>query len=56
MTHKEKKALIEAHWEYVKEVLSWTPISPTDIKLIEFHYKSAFYHGWKHGVESTYPR
>ncbi len=51
MTHKEKIKLVEAHWEYMKEVLSWTPMSPTEIKLVEFHYKSAFYHGMKHGEE-----
>ncbi len=48
----DKKELVDDHWKYVAEVLSWTPMSPTEIKLVEFHYKSAFYHGMKHGEET----
>lgn len=43
--------LIESHWNYVKELLTVSGESERHIKLIEFHYKTAFAHGWKHAIE-----
>ncbi len=41
--------LAEDHWGYVEELLVKHEIK--GIKIIEFHYKSAFIHGYKHGEE-----
>ena len=48
----EAEALAKAHWSYVEEVLTVAGVSPPVIKACEFHYTSAFIHGYKHGVES----
>jgi len=41
--------LAEAHWKYVEAVLEAHNVHNVDE--IGFHYKSAFIHGYKHGVE-----
>jgi len=43
--------LAKAHWEYVKNLLINHGIIDTD--QIGFHYKSAFIHGYKHGVSDN---
>ena len=48
----EAEALAKAHWSYVEEVLAAHGVSPAVIETCEFHYISAFIHGYKHGVES----
>lgn len=40
-----------AHWEYVKSVLLQHEVSQREIDNCGSHYKAAFQHGWKHGVE-----
>ena len=53
---EEIDELINAHWEYVKELLTFgqpIPLKLQDLDIIEFHYKSAFRHGYKHGVEDA---
>ena len=49
------KKLINDHWNYIEGVLVKSDItgcrSPNSIKEIEFHYKTAFEHGWKHAME-----
>lgn len=53
------KKLSNDHWGYVEDVLfkifEITTIKELSkdqiVELIEFHYKSAFEHGFKHGVE-----
>ena len=43
--------LINDHWEYIKSLLV-AHDEPEDVKtMIEFHYKTAFEHGWKHHKE-----
>jgi len=56
----EVKKLCDEHWNYVKGVLiageePAEPFSTEEKKLavIEFHYKTAFEHGFKHGKESV---
>lgn len=50
------KALAEAHWGYVEDVLSNHDLTEREIGIAKFHYVSAFIHGYKHGVEdSQYP-
>jgi hypothetical protein len=41
--------LAEEHWNYVESVLATSGHTEENIKLIGFHYKSAFVHGYKHG-------
>ena len=41
--------LIDKHWEYIKSLLNAHDEKET-IK-VEFHYKTAFAHGWKHHKE-----
>ena len=45
--------LIDAHWLYVSEFLKAHNEPEDTIAKIEFHYKSAFRHGYKHANEYT---
>jgi hypothetical protein len=46
------KELAEAHFEgYIKNVLRTHGINETVLNIVSFHYKSAFVHGFKHGIE-----
>jgi len=54
--------LAEAHWQYVKEALETVMPHDTEedkkineevLDIIGFHYKTAFIHGYKHGVEDV---
>lgn len=48
------KELAEAHFEgYIKPLLEVHGTTEDDLKIISFHYKSAFIHGFKHGIESV---
>lgn len=45
------EALADKHWQYVVDLLRihvsfWHP----ELEQLEFHYKSAMIHGYKHGV------
>ena len=52
----------DAHWEYIEALTRATLATPGTsacgmsvddlVELIGFHYKSAFIHGWKHGLEA----
>jgi len=50
--NKELTNLVEAHWDYIKKLLIAHRTEGEMITLVEFHYKSAFTHGYKHGIES----
>ena len=39
------------HWSYLKKLLEEHDVSEAEVNLIGFHYKTAFEHGFKHGVE-----
>jgi len=45
--------LIEEHSKYIANVLVAHNIPYATIELCMFHYKTAFKHGYKHGVEDT---
>lgn len=49
------KKLINDHWNYIEQVLIKSDLTgcrhPNSLKEIEFHYKTAFEHGWKHAME-----
>jgi len=48
--------LARAHWGYIESVLSKHDLTMHEIELAEFHYVSAFIHGYKHGEGDTqYP-
>jgi hypothetical protein len=49
-TTKSQK-LADDHWAYIKDLLVIHGMTDIEIKTIGFHYKTAFVHGWKHGVE-----
>ena len=49
MNEVEQQA--EAHWKYVESVLEAHGVA-SEAEVIGFHYKTAFIHGFKHGVES----
>ncbi len=48
--------LLRDHWDYIQALLSIHDCDEDDIKMIEFHYKTAFIHGYKHGVEDSKPK
>jgi len=55
MTNKEREKstldiLIDDHWKYVKGILT-NSSNGSDASEIEYHYKTAFRHGYKHGFE-----
>lgn len=52
---KEKKLndLIEAHWKYIAEILSTAGMNDTLLYQIGVHYRTAFAHGYKHGMEDS---
>ena len=41
--------LIDKHWEYIKSLLN--AHDERNIRAVEFHYRTAFAHGWKHHKE-----
>ena len=44
--------IIDDHWDYVAGVINAVECANISIETIEYHYKTAFEHGYKHGVES----
>ena len=48
----EVDRLIKDHWAYVKGVLERAGTGSVMIE-IEYHYKTAFWHGFKHGFEAN---
>ena len=43
--------LAEDHWGYVESLLEVHGIASEVIFLCSFHYRTAFDHGYKHGVD-----
>lgn len=54
MSEKEKEEnineLINNHWDYVNNILITHNLNTITINMIKFHYKTAFLHGYKHGI------
>jgi len=48
---EKARGLAEAHWSFIEELLKTHGESEDVIRKCEFHYKSAFRHGFKHGLE-----
>ena len=54
MNEEEKKEAIRLsneHWDYIESLLKTHEVDTKLIKIIEFHYKTSFQHGFKHGLE-----
>jgi hypothetical protein len=51
--YREAKVMAEKHWSYVRGVVeSANPdLSPRIVELLGFHYKTAFIHGYGHGLK-----
>ena len=49
--NSDLKDLIDAHWNYVRNLLEAHGTNKHVIKACEYHYKSAFKHGYKHCKE-----
>lgn len=47
---KDANQLADEHWGYIEALLK-AHEEEFNIKQIEFHYKSAFIHGYKHAME-----
>lgn len=45
--------LIEAHWEYIENLLNAQGCPKDDINIARFHYKTAGYHFFKHALEEV---
>ena len=43
--------LAKAHWDYIEKLLITHDVMGEERNIIGFHYKTAFIHGYKHGVE-----
>ncbi len=43
--------LVNEHWDYIEKVLENYAGKPMYLHMIEFHYKTAFKHGWKHAIQ-----
>ncbi len=43
--------LVDDHWKYIEALLNAHWIEERVIQVVEFHYKAAFRHGWRHSKE-----
>jgi len=59
MKQSDIDASVQAHWEYIREVIrdnrdedELVILTVGDyLDIISYHYKTAMAHGWKHGKE-----
>lgn len=51
MMMEKAKKLADAHWSYVRDMLLAHDEDSDIIEKCGFHYRTAFIHGFKHGVE-----
>jgi hypothetical protein len=54
-TNGRAQILADEHWVYIRSLLvtHGDDGDPDELAKIEFHYKSAMIHGYKHGQESV---
>lgn len=48
---EEAKKLSEAHWKWVEGLLAATDKNQFHLDLVAYVYRTAFQHGFEHGVE-----
>ena len=61
MNEEELVQSVDAHWRYVRQVIRDNRDRDEQLHMtvseyldaIEFHYKSAMVHGWKHGKDEV---
>tara|TARA_Y100000310_G_scaffold264568_1_gene275226 strand:- start:296 stop:451 length:156 start_codon:yes stop_codon:yes gene_type:complete len=46
---KTPEELAKEHWEWVSKLMTYIPVGSRTDKLIEYLYKTAMIHGYKHG-------
>jgi len=51
--HEKVSKLAEAHWEYVKGLLSRGRASEGVLDLCEYIYITSFIHGYKHAIQDV---
>jgi hypothetical protein len=51
MNMRVVKELADAHWNYIEDLLITHGEDSKVVEKIEFHYKAAMLHGWKHAYE-----
>ena len=50
----EIKKLVDEHWKYIEGLLMVHGETPEkNMRVIEYHYKTAMLHGYKHGQEEA---
>jgi len=49
------RKLADDHWEYIEEVLRLEGVEEERIDRTGFYYKTAFIHGYKHGIDNSVP-
>jgi hypothetical protein len=49
----DPRKLAEAHWEYVDGVLAAHGVDHSTRVACQYHYETAFIHGWKHCEEAA---
>jgi len=49
---KSAKQIAREHWNFIKKVLETHGEDPEVIKRVGFHYRTAFVHGYGHGLEA----
>ena len=47
------RRLAGQHWEYLNNVLLIHGLEKSDINTIGYHYRTAFIHGYKHGLQDS---
>lgn len=47
------KLLADQHWKYVRELLLAHGLGGEEVGIAEYHYLSAFRHGYKHAMEDA---
>ena len=50
----EAKVKADLHWMYIKSILELHGENSNVIRQCGAHYRAAFIHGWKHGVEHSH--
>ena len=52
----QSKELADNHWNYIQSLLETHGTLDDVMDRIQFHYKTAFVHGYKHGQEDALGR
>lgn len=53
MTDREIKEIADKHWRWIEGLFESIDDTVIGISAVEYLYKTAFYHGWKHALQSN---